>query len=92
MTVFHRGHIYRQERERVNHFMITVLMSTSIIKLILFVTECLTECSEEIKSKLPRFQAHLVEEITTQCSVHLKQVNDIPRLYRRTNKEVLYQY
>lgn len=52
------------------------------------VRECLTECSEEIKSKLPRFQAHLVEEITTQCSVHLKQVNDIPRLYRRTNKEV----
>ncbi|XP_061173023.1 conserved oligomeric Golgi complex subunit 2-like [Saccostrea echinata] len=50
--------------------------------------ECLTECSEEIKAKLPKFQAHLVEEITTQCSAHLKQVNDIPRLYRRTNKEV----
>ncbi|XP_048732279.2 conserved oligomeric Golgi complex subunit 2-like [Ostrea edulis] len=52
------------------------------------VKDCLTECSEEIKAKLPRFQAHLVEEITTQCSVHIKQVNDIPRLYRRTNKEV----
>ncbi|XP_022332171.2 conserved oligomeric Golgi complex subunit 2-like [Crassostrea virginica] len=52
------------------------------------VRECLLECGEEIKSKLPRFQAYLVEEITTQCSVHLKQVNDIPRLYRRTNKEV----
>ncbi|KAJ8308390.1 hypothetical protein KUTeg_013264 [Tegillarca granosa] len=46
------------------------------------------ECSEKIKENLPRFQAHVVEEIILQCSAHLRQVNDIPRLYRRTNREV----
>lgn len=50
--------------------------------------ESLQECSTGLINKLPRYRKFIVEEITCQCSVHLKQVNDVPRLYRRTNREV----
>ena len=46
------------------------------------------ECCEGIRSKLPQYRNYIVIDITNQCAVHLKQVNDIPRLYRRTNREV----
>ena len=46
------------------------------------------ESSDQIKSELPQFQNYIVQEVCCQCAVHLKQVNDIPRLYRRTNREV----
>ena len=53
-----------------------------------YILESLTESSSSIKSRLPKFESYVVEELTVQCAVHLKQVNDIPRLYRRTNKDV----
>ncbi|KAH9496136.1 Conserved oligomeric Golgi complex subunit 2 [Bulinus truncatus] len=46
---------------------------------------------EELKSAhtyQPKFWAIVTEDIIKRCSVYLTQVNDIPRLYRRTNKEV----
>lgn len=46
------------------------------------------ESSDQIKSELPQFQSYIVQEVCSQCALHLKQVNDIPRLYRRTNREV----
>ncbi|OWF56425.1 conserved oligomeric Golgi complex subunit 2-like isoform X2 [Mizuhopecten yessoensis] len=46
------------------------------------------ECSASLMSKLPRYREFIVEEISCQCSINLKQVNDVPRLYRRTNREV----
>ncbi|XP_076099685.1 conserved oligomeric Golgi complex subunit 2-like [Mytilus galloprovincialis] len=46
------------------------------------------ESSDQIKSELPQFQSYIVQDVCSQCAVHLKQVNDIPRLYRRTNREV----
>ena len=46
------------------------------------------ECCESIRSKLPQYRDYIVIDITNQCAIHLKQVNDIPRLYRRTNREV----
>lgn len=49
---------------------------------------CMEECCSSIQSKLPQYREFIVIDITNQCSVHLKQVNDIPRLYRRTNREV----
>ncbi|XP_045170121.2 conserved oligomeric Golgi complex subunit 2-like [Mercenaria mercenaria] len=49
---------------------------------------CLNECSSAIQSCLPQFRDYVVVDVTNQCAVHLKQVNDIPRLYRRTNREV----
>lgn len=49
---------------------------------------CMEECCDSIRSKLPQYREYVVIDITNQCAVHLKQVNDIPRLYRRTNREV----
>ncbi|KAH3850726.1 conserved oligomeric Golgi complex subunit 2-like [Dreissena polymorpha] len=50
--------------------------------------ESLTECCTAMERKLPQFRDYVVMDITNQCTIHLKQVNDIPRLYRRTNREV----
>ncbi|CAL1540061.1 unnamed protein product [Lymnaea stagnalis] len=36
----------------------------------------------------PRFWSIVTEDVVKRCSTFLAQVNDIPRLYRRTNKEV----
>lgn len=63
--------------------MVLVLTDT-----ILLLTEGLDEGVSDIRSKLQPFSRHIVEELTFQCAVHLKQVNDIPRLYRRTNRDV----
>ncbi|XP_074648314.1 conserved oligomeric Golgi complex subunit 2-like [Tubulanus polymorphus] len=38
--------------------------------------------------QLKPFDDYIVLEITNLCSIHLKLVSDIPRLYRRTNREV----
>ncbi|CAG2199435.1 COG2 [Mytilus edulis] len=46
------------------------------------------ESNDQIKSELPQFQSYIVQDVCSKCAVHLKQVNDIPRLYRRTNREV----
>ncbi|XP_013396594.1 conserved oligomeric Golgi complex subunit 2-like [Lingula anatina] len=50
--------------------------------------ESLQESQTSITKHLPGFGEYIVKDITAQCSVHLKLVNDIPRLYRRTNREV----
>ncbi|XP_033733941.1 conserved oligomeric Golgi complex subunit 2-like isoform X2 [Pecten maximus] len=50
--------------------------------------DSIQECSSSLLNKLPRYRNFIVEEISCQCSIHLKQVNDVPRLYRRTNREV----
>lgn len=49
---------------------------------------CIDECKCAIETKIPQFREYIVLDVTNQCAVHLKQVNDIPRLYRRTNREV----
>ncbi|XP_052769942.1 conserved oligomeric Golgi complex subunit 2-like [Mya arenaria] len=50
--------------------------------------ECLDNSCEAIRSSLPQFYDYVVSDVTNQCAVHLKQANDIPRLYRRTNRDV----
>ncbi|XP_043497645.1 conserved oligomeric Golgi complex subunit 2 [Polistes fuscatus] len=50
--------------------------------------DCLTETSKAIKMILPLTTEEIVNELITQCVIYLKQVSDIPRLYRRTNREV----
>ena len=50
--------------------------------------ESLMEAVEGIRENLPPFDTYITDEITAQCAVHLKLVSDIPRLYRRTNREV----
>lgn len=52
----------------------------------------LTDCTEEIKSKLtallPRLGQTVIDSLSVQCCLSLKSVYDIPRLFRRTNREV----
>lgn len=52
------------------------------------VKDSLITCVHAICDCRPRFWAMVTEDIVKQCSGYLTQVNDIPRLYRRTNKEV----
>ena len=35
-----------------------------------------------------RLMCGIVDDISSQCVTHLKLVSDIPRLYRRTNRDV----
>ena len=48
----------------------------------------LKDAEESILLHMSHFETYLTTEITAQCVTHLKSVNDIPRLYRRTNREV----
>lgn len=38
--------------------------------------------------KLPQIQKNIVCQISADSIVHLKQLNDIPRLFRKTNREI----
>lgn len=47
------------------------------------------ECGLEKLAKMPtKIGKFVVQGIVTQCSQQLKMVSDIPRLYRKTNREV----
>ena len=46
------------------------------------------ESQEVLLGSMSQFDARLTEEIGMQCAPQLKNVSDIPRLYRRTNREV----
>ncbi len=46
------------------------------------------EGCEQLRSNLPNISSLMVDHVTEQCLPTLKQVSDIPRLYRRTNREV----
>ncbi|XP_078673411.1 conserved oligomeric Golgi complex subunit 2-like isoform X1 [Branchiostoma floridae x Branchiostoma belcheri] len=51
-------------------------------------TAALGESKELISQELPGFGDYIVQQIAEHCVVNLKPANDIPRLYRRTNREV----
>ncbi|XP_077537705.1 conserved oligomeric Golgi complex subunit 2 [Haemaphysalis longicornis] len=48
----------------------------------------LDECSQLLADLLPSICSRLVSDVAKACCVPLKMVPDIPRLYRRTNREV----
>lgn len=48
----------------------------------------LDECSQLLADLLPSICSRLVSDVAKTCCVPLKMVPDIPRLYRRTNREV----
>uniref|UniRef100_A0A2R5LMQ4 Conserved oligomeric Golgi complex subunit 2 n=1 Tax=Ornithodoros turicata TaxID=34597 RepID=A0A2R5LMQ4_9ACAR len=50
--------------------------------------ESISECSIALKELEPNISKRIVNDTARTCCSHLKLVNDIPRLYRRTNKEV----
>lgn len=41
-----------------------------------------------LDERLPKFRSIVTDEVVIQCSAFIRQVSDIPRLYRRTNREV----
>ena len=41
-----------------------------------------------LDAHVPALTKYMVSELTAQCTQPLKMVTDIPRLYRRTNREV----
>jgi len=43
---------------------------------------------ESLTSQLPQLESYITNEVVSQCVTNLKAVNDIPRLYRRTNRDV----
>ncbi|XP_047104185.1 conserved oligomeric Golgi complex subunit 2 isoform X3 [Schistocerca piceifrons] len=43
---------------------------------------------EQLKQQLPKVTQEIVSAVSHRSILQLKQVNDIPRLYRRTNREV----
>ena len=57
-----------------------------------FALHCLAESVVEgcdaLLTVIPKFDTFVTDDVTQQCCLQLKNVNDIPRLYRRTNREV----
>jgi len=49
------------------------------------------DSEESLTSQLPQLESFVTNEIISQCVLNLKAVNDIPRLYRRTNRDVSTQ-
>lgn len=50
--------------------------------------DSLSETSKNLIDLLPLVTKEIVNELLEQCTTHLKQVSDIPRLFRRTKREV----
>jgi hypothetical protein len=50
--------------------------------------DSLKDSEDALLSQLPQLESFVTNEITAQCIVNLKAVTDIPRLYRRTNRDV----
>ena len=71
-------------------------VSTSLIRsnkceiflFILAFPEAFLDCKESLSNRQVEFGEYITKEVCALCSVHLKSANDIPRLYRRTNREV----
>ena len=43
---------------------------------------------QEMDKLVPKITQLIIDELSSQCCAHLKNVSDIPRLYRRTNREI----
>lgn len=52
------------------------------------IPDSLSETSKNLANFLPSVTREIVNELSEQCVTHLKQVSDIPRLFRRTKREV----
>ncbi|XP_012215519.1 conserved oligomeric Golgi complex subunit 2 isoform X1 [Linepithema humile] len=50
--------------------------------------ESLDETSKNLANLLPSVTKEIVNELSEQCVTYLKQVSDIPRLFRRTKRDV----
>lgn len=50
--------------------------------------DCLAETIKNLTDTLPHITQEIVKELLSQSAFHLKQISDIPRLFRRTNREI----
>ncbi|XP_043467121.1 conserved oligomeric Golgi complex subunit 2 [Leptopilina heterotoma] len=50
--------------------------------------DCLGETRKNLSETLPLITQEIVKELLSQSAFHLKQISDIPRLFRRTNREI----
>ncbi|XP_012267688.2 conserved oligomeric Golgi complex subunit 2 [Athalia rosae] len=50
--------------------------------------DCLGESERNFQATLPCVADGIIKELMSQSAIHLKQVSDIPRLFRRTNREI----
>lgn len=50
--------------------------------------DSLDETIKNLKKIWPDITKEIVNELLKQCVVHLKQVSDIPRLFRRTKRDI----
>ena len=56
----------------------------------LFIIESYDEVINQLVSLQPRFLQYITDELLVLCLPTVKLVNDIPRLYRKTNREVRF--
>ncbi|GCC31744.1 hypothetical protein chiPu_0010205 [Chiloscyllium punctatum] len=52
------------------------------------ISEALADSQTSVVSKLPALSDRIIEELSEACFNYLKNASEVPRLYRRTNKEV----
>ncbi|XP_076243110.1 conserved oligomeric Golgi complex subunit 2 isoform X2 [Calliopsis andreniformis] len=57
----------------------------TVVKLL---KDSLCETTKNLESILPEITNEIVNELLNPCIIHLKQVSDIPRLFRRTKRDV----
>ncbi|KAJ8684177.1 hypothetical protein QAD02_019969 [Eretmocerus hayati] len=59
--------------------------SPSIVSLM---NDCAEETAKNLSSCLPLVTDEIAKELLNHSVVHLKQISDIPRLFRRTNRDI----
>ena len=59
-----------------------------MISCMLFCTESLKETTSQLKELVPKYATCIVYKISQHCIQNLEPAHTIPRLYRRTNREV----
>ncbi|XP_041044306.1 conserved oligomeric Golgi complex subunit 2 [Carcharodon carcharias] len=52
------------------------------------ISEALADTQTSVVSSLPALSDRIIEELSEACFSYLKNASEVPRLYRRTNKEV----
>ncbi|XP_077290778.1 conserved oligomeric Golgi complex subunit 2 [Arctopsyche grandis] len=50
--------------------------------------KCLLDSKICLETRLPQIQKIVVVQLSAESIVHLKQLNDIPRLFRKTNRDI----
>lgn len=56
--------------------------------MLIHILDSLNEASKNFVNLLPSITQEIITELSEQCVTHLKQVSDIPRLFRRTKRDV----